>query len=54
MSFLDEDVDGHEGGIGEESGVDTLVGVGAYDLLLDVFVVVSCLDAELFARLVLE
>ena len=54
VGFLNEDVDGHEGGIGEEPGIYTLVGVVADNLLLDVIAVVVGLDAELLAGLVLE
>lgn len=54
MGFLDEDVDGHEGGVGEEAGVYALVGVVADDLFFDVLAVVVGLDAELLAGFVLE
>ncbi len=52
VGLLDEDVNSHECGIGEQTGVDTLVGVGSDYLLLDVLAVVG--DAELLAGLVFE
>ena len=39
--FLYEDVDSHEGGICEQSGVDTLVGGRAYDFFFEGFVVIA-------------
>ena len=52
VGFLYEDVHGHKCGVGEQSGVDALVGVGSDYLLLYVLRVVG--DAELLAGFVLE
>ena len=54
--LLGQDVDGHQRGIGEQAGVDTLVGGGPDNLLLEglLRVVLRCLDTQGFAGLVLE
>ncbi len=61
VGFLDEDVDSHKGGIGEEAGVDALAAaLIAYDLLFDILVGVvflACggdMDSELLSGLVLK
>ena len=55
--FLDKDVHGHQGGVGEQAGIDPFVALGAYDLMFD-FIVLrsfgSTFDAESLAGLVLE
>ena len=56
---LNQNVDGHECGVGEEAGIDSLVGLGSDNLFFEGFVVVGsvgggCSDAEGLAGLVLE
>ncbi len=54
VGLLYQNVDGHEGGIGEQAGVDALVGVRADDLLLDIVVSAGGSESELLAGLVFE
>ena len=52
VGVVDQDVHGHQGGVGQQTGVDTLVGLIAYDFLF--YLVALGMDAQGLARLVLE
>ena len=53
VTVLDKNIDRHECGVCEQTGIHPLVGVVAYNLVLDIFIAIG-LDAQLLASLILE